>query len=451
MYLIILTLTLLPPNLINAYIMCSIILTLVLLLPYNLTNAYSSLPFYNNWFPVVPISTTDLTNPKSIEMYGKNFVLWKKNNEYVFQDDSCPHRGTSLSEGYFDKDSENLRCSYHGWEFNEKGFVTCIPQNNDTNVFSNINLLKTYPTTIHANILWVYLGDGKEIIKHPEKIYNLTQYDATYVREVPYDVNILLENLFDPAHIPFAHHKMQSTRDKGVPIKIIENYKNNNTLSISFTSKYSNGTTTFTLPHHYVLFDVGDNNFINKLHVFCVPVRNGTTRLFLHYDFDPNNFVIKKFEKLPIWFRHTLTNKFFDSDTMLLFKQQENLINKNSLTDPIKTYIMPTESDDAIKIYNKWIKTNFKIPYLVNKQPYQYNTRKDVMNIYEQHTKLCKSCSDTYKNIKLAKRGITIICIFIGVVTNFHFFFLLSALNFMFFEKFEKMFEYNDYIHNSID
>mgnify|MGYP000754539823 FL=1 len=89
--------------------------------------------YINNWFPITSISGSDFSNPKQIRVLGKDYVLWKKNDQIIFQDDVCPHRCAPLSEGYIDRKTNNLRCAYHGWEFNEEGYCETIPQmENDT-------------------------------------------------------------------------------------------------------------------------------------------------------------------------------------------------------------------------------------------------------------------------------------------------------------------------------
>lgn len=55
-----------------------------------------------------------------------------------------------------------------------------------------------------------------------------------YVRELPYSLDFLVENFMDPAHIPFAHHKLQSTRDDGSPIAMAEILSNFTTVETSF-------------------------------------------------------------------------------------------------------------------------------------------------------------------------------------------------------------------------
>ena len=41
---------------------------------------------------------------------------------------------------------------------------------------------------------------------------------TSYTRDLPYGWDTLLENLIDPAHIPFAHHNLQGKREDAIPI-----------------------------------------------------------------------------------------------------------------------------------------------------------------------------------------------------------------------------------------
>ena len=38
------------------------------------------------------------------------------------------------------------------------------------------------------------------------------------MRDLPYSFDFLVENFMDPAHIPYAHHSLQASRDDGSPI-----------------------------------------------------------------------------------------------------------------------------------------------------------------------------------------------------------------------------------------
>lgn len=73
--------------------------------------------------------------------------------------DLCPHRLAPLSEGRIDEETGNLMCSYHGWQFNEKGICTCIPQaeNQELVVKNQHNFaVKVFPTREENDLLWVW-------------------------------------------------------------------------------------------------------------------------------------------------------------------------------------------------------------------------------------------------------------------------------------------------------
>ena len=208
---------------------------------------------------------------------GKDLVVWKKDNQIILQDDVCPHRCAPLSEGYIDRETNNLRCAYHGWEFNEVGNCTMIPQleKNQQKAYRRA-CVKNYPTLEHGNILWGYIGNITAI-ESPIELYNLSLDNNVFMRELPYSFYILLENFLDPAHIPFAHHKLQSIREKGSPIEIEILSKENDLsrISVLFTEKNSDmriGMMNFNFPVHYNLQMVRPiSNLLKGLHIFIVP------------------------------------------------------------------------------------------------------------------------------------------------------------------------------------
>ena len=40
--------------------------------------------YINNWFPITSISGSDFSNPKQIRVLGKDYVLWKKNDQIIW-------------------------------------------------------------------------------------------------------------------------------------------------------------------------------------------------------------------------------------------------------------------------------------------------------------------------------------------------------------------------------
>ena len=413
--------------------------------------------YLNNWFPVVSIKNTDFSNPKQIKILGKDFVLWKKENKIIVQDDICPHRCASLSEGYIDRDTHNLRCAYHGWEFNEKGACKTIPQMTSENIISKKSCVKNYETCEYGDLLWVFLGNIT-IDHYPWDKYKLSRENA-FMRELPYGKYILLENFFDPAHIPFAHHKLQSNRKNALPIEIekLSNKYDKNVFSLLFNEKNGSeimrtGLMRYEVPCNYYLKTLKPVSYLNGINIFIVPIDERNTRIFIIYDLDYKSKYAKIMSIFPIWARHIFTNRFFDSDTYILNKQEQVILSNNNSYHDNRLYNLPTTSDDSIKLYRKWIRWALPtIPFINKNKSVQSLSREQVLNRFQQHTKHCSSCLKAYKNIKKFK---TMFSLFFGTIFVYKknpIYLLLSFLNYYVMKTFESLFVFQDYVHNEIN
>ena len=85
----------------------------------------------------------------------------------------------------------------------------------------------SYPTREHKSVLWVWpweedcLTVAGDLRAQPEGFLRGVADDAsTYTRDLPYGWDTLLENIVDPAHIPFAHHGLQGKRDDAIAINM---------------------------------------------------------------------------------------------------------------------------------------------------------------------------------------------------------------------------------------
>ena len=432
-----------------------IIMFIILLSFLSMVNSFS----VNNWFPIVPISSYNFDKPSQITILNKEFVVWKKDETFIVQDDKCPHRAAPLSEGYIDKDSGNLRCSYHGWEFDKKGCVNCIPQiyNKDSYLEKQNLKLNTYLTYCYGNILWAYLGEEMPK-KTPNMIYDFEDCDEnTFMRELPYDQYILLENLFDPQHIPFAHHKLQSVREKASPVKIKKLHEDENIFSLYFedntwnfgNNTYRNGTMNFLMPFYYFMHNKYPES--NIVHALCIPVSEGNSRIFIKNQSEKKTI----FNKFPSWIKHMMTNKFLDSDSLLLTKQEQTIrkYNNGSIYNPLKLYKLPTSGDSSTILFNKWASKHLSnIPYFHKTSYNNYDLdRKKILNRYEQHTKNCKDCLKTYNDINDFKIYATSILFIMGTCSGNLLILLIALANYNICEKLAEKFEYEDYVHNDID
>ena len=444
------------------------------------TKTYS---YFNNWFPVVSISSHDFSNPQKVKILNNDFVVWKKEGKYVVQNDLCPHKCAPLSEGYIDKNTKNLRCSYHGWEFDECGTCQSIPQL-ETPLYNEKNYKKydelierrerkldlgnidSYPTYDYGDLLWVYLGTDNA--DHtPCDLYNIDDH-TTFVRDLPLSVYTVLENFMDPAHIPIAHHKLQSTRDKARPLKIdvlTDVLRDKNRISIKFTDVnekknlvYRQGIMDFQYPHYWRASLLKPrNNFIRSLHIFAIPVSEKKTRIFLKSSFNVNSDKYFWYINSPKWLQHAFINRFLDSDTFLLYKQEDTLRNNNKNVSMgswniTSDYYLPSRSDKSTTFFRLWLNRFMPtIPFLSSQDNDGGElSREQVLDRYEQHVSHCKYCKNALKTTKLVQMIMITVFGSLFVMGKNPLFLLMCVIVKNITQFIEKQFYYNDYIHNKI-
>ena len=80
-------------------------------------------------------------------------VWWnRKTKEWNAVNNICPHRQASLSDGVINPFTCNIKCRYHGLEFNKNGKCTSIPSSTfGTSIFS----VKEYNIKEKYNLLWI--------------------------------------------------------------------------------------------------------------------------------------------------------------------------------------------------------------------------------------------------------------------------------------------------------
>lgn len=453
------------------------------------SNSFNHL-FYNKWVPIVPYDSYIWSEgPQKITICNNDYVLWKNNDQINLQQNICPHRCAPLSEGYITKDG-NIACSYHGWSFDNNGQLKNIPQMSKCSSHKNLNIV-SYETKVVDNIVWAFITNLES--KHENKSslisntlsnfinnnisrfynerlsHNPNTIKYTFMRELPYDYYILLENFFDPSHIPFAHHKLQSERKAGSPINstIKETF---NSIIVNFsdfsykdpktnTFLQRNGSIEFQPPYYYKLSNDDSKSYIKALHIYCIPIKEQQSRVLVQYEFNEISTVYQIYKLLPIWLKHYLTNVFFDSDTLLLVKQEENIrkqiYTSNKLTDKSYQldnhpfYRMPATSDIPIthlrrfiRPYIKYSTTNVTVH---NKQ--DIGSREKILDRYEQHVKTCKHCKQALTNTNFFKTYGTSFILSLYFIDGDPIIGLIAIFNFLLMNYFKKIFIFQDYRH----
>ena len=132
--------------------------------------------------------------------------------------DECPHRLAPLSEGRVAEDG-TLQCSYHGWRFNGCGACASVPQDPQragaAAVRSPRSRAVAFPTRQAQGLLFVFPCSDPDAVEASllaplQLIPGLdgepgpaaAESGAPYVRDFPYGIEMMLENLSDPSHAP---------------------------------------------------------------------------------------------------------------------------------------------------------------------------------------------------------------------------------------------------------
>lgn len=138
---------------------------------------------------------------------GEQIVLFRNSQGVVSAlEDRCPHRLVPLSIGRVVGD--NLRCGYHGAEFNDNG--RCVKVPGQKAVSSSVRV-RSYPLVERHGFFWVWLGDPALSSDESSIPGGFWRSDADGWRgaygyfNMGVDYRMLNDNLIDVTHAEFVH------------------------------------------------------------------------------------------------------------------------------------------------------------------------------------------------------------------------------------------------------
>ncbi|GLU19590.1 hypothetical protein SLE2022_358310 [Rubroshorea leprosula] len=401
--------------------------------------------WYSEWYPVMPVCDLDKRVPHAKKVMGLALVVWWDRNESEWKvfDDSCPHRLAPLSEGRIDQWGR-LQCVYHGWCFSGSGNCKFIPQappdGPPVHTFKKACAV-VYPSTVQNDIVWFWPSTEpqyKNILTRKKPPYITELDDPSYTklmtnRDIPYGYEILIENLMDPAHVPYAHYgimrvpqpknRVKADREGGRPIEMSVQKLDKN----GFSGKQEISTSRFIAPCvYYSSLSLGMNQSAGVdqvngslsaagkkkepstgvqqkrvLLVFiCIPVSPGNSRLIFTF---PRNFGVWIDQIVPRWMFHVGQNLILDSDLYLLHVEERKIINVGP-SNWQKACFVPTKSDAYVIGFRKWLNKfaggqvdwRGKFGGVLPPSP----PREQLMDRYWSHVVNCTSCSAAHKGLK---------------------------------------------------
>lgn len=160
------------------------------------------------WHPIAAVSELAEKSVKTLRLLGEDLVLYRTDtDEYGLVQRGCPHRGADLGQGWVE--GRSLRCSYHGWLFDQAG--TCVEQPYEDLAESSAPFrdkvkVTSYQAVGFAGMVWAYLGPAPAPLI---PMFEPFTWDRGFVQvilsELPCNWLQCHENGVDPVHFEWRH------------------------------------------------------------------------------------------------------------------------------------------------------------------------------------------------------------------------------------------------------
>ncbi|CAN6314809.1 unnamed protein product [Urochloa humidicola] len=396
----------------------------------------------DQWYPIAPVCDLDPGAPHGKTVLGLRVVAWydRAAGEWRVFDDACPHRLAPLSEGRIDGKGR-LQCVYHGWCFDGAGACKFIPQAPALGppVHENSRAcVASYPCVVQNQVLWFYPRtepDYKDVLQRKRPPYMAELDDPSYftvfgMRDFFFGYDVLVDNLFDPAHVPYAHKGLlPSFRDEEDPGRVEQDQECGDPITMKideanidgFLSTMKGGSIRFLAPCTFhgtpptKVYADGKAAAWFMLVAFCIPVAPGRSRLIWAF---PRNAGVWLHKIIPRWFSHSITNRVLDSDICLIHFEERNSI-AMGVDNWHKACYVPTSSDGMVVAFRNWFmkyckhQVGWGTPHPQGDQLPPSPTRDKLLDRYWSHVVQCTSCNAALKTMKALEVALQVMSIVI--------------------------------------
>ncbi|EFJ23274.1 hypothetical protein SELMODRAFT_174928 [Selaginella moellendorffii] len=455
-----------------------------------------------HWYPVSLVEDLDPKAATPFKLLGREIVVWKdgEGNWRAFSD-QCPHRLAPLSEGRIDENGW-LQCSYHGWSFKGDGSCGKIPQAatqgpESKAVASPRACAISFPAVVSQGLLFVWPDEkGWESAQRTQPPQLPAVFDdpsfstVTIQRDLFYGYDTLMENVSDPSHIDFAHHKVTGKRDRAKPLT----FKVDSRGPWGFSGANSDTpkiTAEFLAPCYYInkieipvtLPLQGPKTWEIWICSFNVPMAPGQTRSIVCSARNFFTFLMPGpawwqassasflyLSLVPRWHEHWTSNKVYDGDMIVLQGQEKKFLATGGDINAKYSQITftPTQADRFVLEFRNWLRKhgNGEPKWAAGTSktqplPSTVLSKQQMLDRYQQHTLNCSSCRNAFKAFKVAGRVLIGATVVFAVATGipqeiilkliFAGLAMASAGTAFLLKELEENFVYKDYVHAEID
>jgi 5,5'-dehydrodivanillate O-demethylase len=160
------------------------------------------------WMPIAAETELDDHPIKAVRLMGEDLTLYRdRSGTYGLVERHCPHRRADMTYGIVE--DCGLRCSYHGWLFDERG--KCLQQPFEEIAhpearFKDRVTIKAYPAEAKAGLVWAYLGPAPApLVPTWEPFTWANGFRQIVLSEIPCNWFQCQENSIDPVHFEWQH------------------------------------------------------------------------------------------------------------------------------------------------------------------------------------------------------------------------------------------------------
>lgn len=170
--------------------------------------------FRQFWHPVSYSHELD-DRPQRAFLCGEQLAIVRLGDQICAFADLCAHRGTPLSLGTVE--NNELRCCYHGWQYDAKGDCTFIPQRPDLSRRLGARI-KRYPAVERYGLIWVCLDETPRFPLPEFPQYDDPTSGVARVFFPPLEWACTaprrVENITDLGHFPILHDGLLGFRGR---------------------------------------------------------------------------------------------------------------------------------------------------------------------------------------------------------------------------------------------
>ena len=381
------------------------------------------------WYPIHYIEDLDKSKLTPFTLLDQDLVIWWDRIAETWRvfANQCPHRLAPLSEGRVDQNGW-LECPYHGWAFSGEGNCERIPQQVDgrTAETSQRACVPSLPTTVQQGLLFVFPGPPESAAHTPVPLIGpLEESPEAWVclstfRDLPYDALTLMENVLDPSHLPYTHHRSVGNRANAGPVELeVDQFGRQGFFGVweegPRQGQLGRQTTHFVAPG-LMWHDLTSKQFGRTVTaVYATPMRKGECRLFARFPFQFAAKIPEMVIKLtPRWYSHIGQNAILEDDQIFLHHQERMLERSQHHDNVAKAFYLPTRADRFVMALHRWLKQYNAYPFPNQLLPPALS-RSQLLDRYHSHTQHCASCRAALTAIQRLKLGVKSITLLIWI------------------------------------